>query len=195
MEPYEEKEHRGYTCKVYYDSNPESPAEWDTLGTIYTNTRRYNPQNHTIEEIMVEGKDGQKFISADYIYVRIYAYEHGGITLSSSRTVQQCGWDDYLFGVMAVHRDDAIKEFGRLTIAENYESVLKCLEAEVKEWDQYFRGEVFGYEVTKDGEFIDSCWGFYGDAEMVMQEGIDIINYYADNAERREKIVEPFWID
>ncbi len=36
---------------------------------------------------------------------------------------------------------------------------LKIAEAEVQTYDQYLRGEVYGYQIDEDG---DSCWGYYG---------------------------------
>lgn len=207
---YEKKEHRGYTCRVVYDPDPTSPDDWDTLGTIYANSRNHNPQNHTLDEIMVEESDDAGLhIDPNYLFVRIYAYEHGGIALHAASGPIKCGWDEYLFGVMAVHKDKAAKEFGDMTNVENYEKAMKCLEAEVEDWDMYYQGEVFGYEVLDEDDcVVDSCWGFYGyeGAKEAMQEGIGIIDYRVDEAERKEAeelariqhyemITEPFWID
>lgn len=207
---YKEKEHRGYTCRVVYDPDPISPDDWDTLGTIYSNSRNYNPQNHTLDEIMVEESDGTGFhIDRNYLYVRIYAYEHGGIALHAASGPIKCGWDEYLFGVMAVHKDKAAKEYGDMTNVENYEKAMKCLEAEVEVWDMYYQGQVFGYEVLDEDEcVVDSCWDYYGyeGADEAMAQGIGIIDYRVDESERKEAeelariqhyemITEPFWID
>lgn len=209
MEAILTKEVRGYTCKVLYDDDPMSPNDWDTLGTIYANSRRDNPQGHTMDEIMVETGvgDDEMQIDTNYLFVRIYAYEHSGIALHSCRGPRRCGWDERLFGVMAVHKDKAAEEFGDLKNVENYEKVMKCLEGEVEAWDRYYQGEVYGYEVLDEDEcVVDSCWGFYCDAKEVMEEAVSIANSYADDAEREaaeeaarlayyESISEPFWID
>ncbi len=208
---HEEKEHRGYTCKVYFDPDPWSPDDWDTLGTIYSNSRSYNPQNHSIEEILIEDEDGKMHIDPDYIYVNIYAYEHSGIALSTSRTGQFADrWDSGLFGVMAVEKDKAKKEFGDPSVPENYEKIVKCLCSEVECWDTYYKGLVFGYIVYDENECeVDSCWGYYGlpeGADEAMEEGLGIINYRVDKqeaeeaaykakVEKYEAICEPFWID
>lgn len=51
---------------------------------------------------------------------------------------------------------------------------IEVMEGEVEVYDQYLRGEVYGYTLLKeeDGEWVeqDSCWGFYGDD--VMENGI-----------------------
>ena len=187
---YEEKEHRGYTCRVVYDPDPTSPDDWDNLGTIYANNRNYNPQNHMMDEIVSTDENGQWHVDKDYIFIKIYCYIHSGIALSTSRSGQfSDSFDSALFGLMAVHKDKAKKEFGDPTIAENYDKITKCLEGEVESWDQYYQGEVFGYEVLdEDDDVIDSCWGFYGyeGAEEAMNEGIGIIDYRLDEQERKE---------
>lgn len=33
---------------------------------------------------------------------------------------------------------------------------------EVQVYDYYICGDVYGFVIEKDGEQIDSCWGFYG---------------------------------
>lgn len=130
---YKEQEHRGYTCRVVYDEDPTSPDEWDQLGVLYSNHRDYNPQNHRIDEILVEDEDGNTVVDPDYIYVKVWAYIHSGIALSCSRTGQFSDpWDSGLFGIMAVHKDKAEKEFGDLSVPENLERVLKCLEGKLK---------------------------------------------------------------
>ena len=43
------------------------------------------------------------------------------------------------------------------------EKVREWLEGEIETFDQYIRGDVYGFIVEEDGEEIDSCWGFYGE--------------------------------
>ena len=194
---YEQEEVRGFNCKVVYDPDPTSPDDWDTLGTIYSNSRSYNPQNHRIDEILVEDEEGNNHIDPDYIYVNIYAYIHSGVALSCSRGGQFSDpWDSGLFGVMACERSKAEKEFGDLNVPENMERVLKCLEGEVECWDCYYQGRVFGYEVVDENDdVVDSCWGFYDydGAKEAMEEAKGIAEYRADkiekeNADRRELV-------
>jgi hypothetical protein len=50
------------------------------------------------------------------------------------------------------------------------------LAGEVKTFDQYLRGDVYGYVVTDpDGNEVDSCWGLYGieDAEQEARSALD----------------------
>jgi hypothetical protein len=60
--------------------------------------------------------------------------------------------------------------------------------AEVKAYDDFITGNAYGYEIAKDGEDIDSCWGFSGDdfegngliemAKNFIESDIERINRY-----------------
>jgi len=163
---YKSEEYRGFTIKVYYDDNAESPREWDNLGTIYSNSRNYDPDRHSIEEIIDDETGGlDKEFVKNHIMLDIYAYEHGGITLSTSRGGQFSDtWDSGLFGIIAVSKKKAIKEFGKkICTKEVRERALRCLEGEVETLDMYYTGETYGYVIEdEDGCEIESCWGYFG---------------------------------
>lgn len=70
-----------------------------------------------------------------------------------------CGCDSGQVGWIYIDRETGQREWGRFwrKKAEKY------LIAEVEEYDQYLRGDVWGYTITdKDGNEVDGCWGFYG---------------------------------
>ena len=46
------------------------------------------------------------------------------------------------------------------------------MRGEVECYDSYLRGEAYGFELYKDGELEDSCWGFIGSNEEALK-GID----------------------
>jgi hypothetical protein len=163
---YKQEEYRGYTIKVLYDDDPQSPREWDNLGTIYSNHRHYDPDGHSIEEIIDRetGKLDKEFVK-NHIMLNIYYYEHSGITLSTSRGGQFSDpWDSGLFGIIAVSKEDAIKEYGKkICTKEVRERALKLLESEIEELDMYCTGDVYGRVIEdEDGCEIESCWGYYG---------------------------------
>lgn len=41
------------------------------------------------------------------------------------------------------------------------------LAAEVEQYDKFLSGECYGFQLYKDGEEEDSCWGFLGDLDEV----------------------------
>lgn len=101
----------------------------------------------------------------------LYLYDHGGITISAGsfscqRDSGQVGWQ-----YMTV---EAFEEFG------DRERALACMDATLKEYDDYLTGNVWGFVVEKgvrvaklyeDGRAVetiewepeDPCWGFFGD--------------------------------
>lgn len=114
---------------------------------------------------------------ADIVMLPLYAYEHGGITISASYGYPysdrwdggQCGyiWTDKETTKEWVggYEEDGI--FFELTEQNWKTCAIQNMLDEVKTYDQYLQGEVYGYELEKlvDGEwdYVDSCSGFYSD--------------------------------
>ena len=44
------------------------------------------------------------------------------------------------------------------------------MRGEVECYDSYLRGEAYGFELYKDGELEDSCWGFIGSNEEALKD-------------------------
>lgn len=71
----------------------------------------------------------------------------------------------------------------RLT-PERVEKIKEILRGEVEIYDQYLRGEVYGFIVEDDdGEHIDSCWGFYGDTDYPLKEARGVIDHHLSREE------------
>ena len=95
----------------------------------------------------------------------LYIYDHSGITISTKPF--SCRWDSGQYGWIVLPKEVYAKNFptfrGRWT-KKQLEAADKVIEAEVEVFDQYLRGDVYGFRVLdKEGEEEDSCWGFYGD--------------------------------
>ena len=73
-------------------------------------------------------------------------------------------WDAGKVGIIYVTDEEVRKNYNVKRIsAKLREKVIEHLKAEVKTYDQYISGDVYGYTVEdKDGNQIDSCCGFYG---------------------------------
>lgn len=97
-----------------------------------------------------------------YILLPLYLYDHSGVTMNT--TGFSCPWDSGKVGIIFVSKEKVLKEFGWKKISKKRkEKVLDYLRAEVNTYDQYLRGEVYGFIKYKGDEEVDSCWGFYGD--------------------------------
>lgn len=177
-EPIYTETYKGHYIKIYRDDDAESPRSWDNAGTMVCWHNRYNlgdKNGHDFardvpEEAGVEVNDSPEGLEAylkDHkaISLPLYLYDHGGVTM-------KCGpfgdpWDSGQVGYIYILPETIRKEWGKGKHA--YAQARKCLEAEVKAYDDYLTGEVFGY-IIDDGEG-DSCWGFYPDTDDKHPEG------------------------
>lgn len=165
METYKLK--NGNTLQIIQDDSDQSPREWDNLGTMVCFHRNYNlSDKHNYRHGDYTGwKDLFNAINKKekaIVILPVYLYDHSGITISTSPF--SCPWDSGQVGFIFVGRDKLLKEHNvkRLT-PKIKESAVKALEGEIETFDQFLRGDVYGFKVIDpDGEDVDSCWGFYG---------------------------------
>lgn len=173
-----------YKLTIDYDEYPENPrTEWDNACVMVCWHRSYNlgdkhdyynPDDFQ-ERMELDIKDGLLFLKP------LYLYDHSGITISTAPF--SCRWDSGQVGWIYMTIDTAIKEGW---VAEGKEKVDECtqeekdkvhnyMDGEVKNYDQYLRGEVLYYklESVKECECCgtvlyeneDSCHGFFGMSE------------------------------
>lgn len=173
-----------YRVRIYHDETPESPREWDNLGTMVCWHRRYNlgdvqlkdEYNGDIQLLRetLEGKDVA-------LYLPLFLYDHSGITMSTGSFGDP--WDSGQVGYIYVTRETMRKEYGKRITAKRLERAELVLRGEVETYDQFLTGQVYGYEVKgPDGELADSCWGFYG-----LEYTIEEATAAAENAEKHEQ--------
>lgn len=160
-----------YAIAVHYDSDAESPREWDNLGKLFLRTRSINVCECTEDEM-----------NSARVRIPVYKYEHSGIILKASMNGNpfSCPWDSCHCGYIVALADDIRKEYGVKRITKKViEKVKKVLMDEVDIYSKYLEGEVYGYKtykvapsvpdekVEEEGEEIDSCWGYYGIDDMI----------------------------
>lgn len=160
------------TVKVMHDDNAESPRTWDNLGVMACWHRRYNlgdvqPKESPEEWLKANAPKGS-------IVLPLYLYDHSGITMSTGPF--GCPWDSGRVGYIVATPDAIRKAFmvKRITKAIR-ERAEACLKGEVKVYDDFLTGNVWGYVIEKthdcgecgstvhESEHEDSCWGFFGD--------------------------------
>lgn len=145
----------GITAKIIQDDNPESPREWNNLGTMACWHRRYDLGD---EQPDVSPEDYFEDLDVA-VWVPLYLYDHGGITMNT--TGFHCPWDSGQVGVIYVTRDKLIAEYGD-DGPDSIENARRLLVSEVEVYDQYLRGDVYGFIIELDEEHEDSCFGFFG---------------------------------
>lgn len=160
MEPIKTEEYKGYTIEIYQDEDPESPREWDNIGKMYCFHKRYRlgdshdyPSSEFISWEEFRERLEDEFNIA--VILPLYLYDHSGVTMNTKGF--SCGWDSEQVGWIFVEEE---------VVEEEYEDDPKALEkaeayllGEVKDYDDYLTGSVYGYVIEKIDE---SCWGFYG---------------------------------
>lgn len=176
------------TLRIFQDTDPESPREWSNLSTMVCIHRRYNLGDHKAtadeQEIIRQAGSWEKAEKRLLAYYRanrnpivkilpLFLYDHSGITMSTGSFNDR--WDSGQVGFIFATRSQVKGCFivgDEELPADIDERVERCLKGEVETYDQYLRGDVYGYEVTEtkhcdacghdDEDVVDSCWGFYG---------------------------------
>jgi len=158
--------------KIIQDNSLESPREWDNMGTMYCEHRRYNLGDKNAQDISVYNYETEQRETPDkgYTILPLYLYDHSGITMSTGRF--SCPWDSGCVGYIYFSDKDAKENYGwKIITKKRREIIAKHLKAEVETYDQYLTGDVYGFEfesvaVYPDGreevQDTDSCCGFYG---------------------------------
>ena len=174
------------------DDNGTSPRDDDNFGTIAYKHRDYQLGEEKIddpvdwltrmlglEEMEYEHTTGSldelrsKFMDPEisgFIALPIYLFDHFGQTIAT--TPFGCRWDSGQVGYIYVSKDNVIKEYGDFS-KDSQDKARSILEGEIKVFDQFITGDVYGFREEKiikcdacghvEYEETDSCWGFYGD--------------------------------
>lgn len=150
------------------DYSCDNPRDWDNLGTMVCWHRRYSlgdkhnfdsPEDFffSLAEDIVGDTDKVERVSwerikdlvmKNVIMLPLYLYDHSGITMSTSSF--SCPWDSGQVGWIYVTKEKLREEYGVKFITKNIrEKALKALEDEVKEYDCYLTGEVYGFRLEK----------------------------------------------
>jgi hypothetical protein len=162
--------------EICVDDDAENPRDaMDTLGTMWCWHRRYqlgskkesreksvDPSNYGGWEELREAIEKQE---KPAVILPVYMYDHSGLALSTSSF--DCPWDSGQVGFIFATREAVLEAYRVKRITQKIrERVESCLKAEVATYSAYANGEVYGFRVMKEGEEIDSCWGYYGSEEI-----------------------------
>jgi len=153
--------HNRCNIEINYDDSDHSPRENDNISTMACWHTRYNLGDKQISSL-----NESEIIEAypDIIAILpLYLYDHSGLTINT--TGFSCRWDSGQVGWAFITKDRAeymgVSEWSK-------DKLLEAIRAEVKEYDQYLRGEVYGFTVSEpSGKVMESVGGFYSleDAE------------------------------
>ena len=150
MKHTQEEKIGNYIIRIFPDDCGDSPRNWDNLGTMVCFHKRYDLGDEN--DYCSSNYDGWDEMKEDIIekenvhtILPLYLYDHSGITISTSPF--SCQWDSGQVGWIFVSKDKVKQESLDETKIEEY------LKGEVETYDQYIRGDVYGYKVYK----IETC--------------------------------------
>ena len=179
-----EKQVGNYVVQVVLDNEPFNPRQEygnDQLFQMVCFHSQYNlgdKHNFSIEEM----REIAKGRNSNYLYLNLFLYDHSGITMST--TPFNCKWDSGQVGIICIEKTKIRKEYGVKRISPKLKAkILDMMKSDVKIYDQYLTGEVYGFEVfhKDDMEYsINSCWGFY-DEDHCLSEGVDSAKWEIKN--------------
>ena len=165
-----EEAYKNVVIKIYRDDDSQSPEEWQDENLFLVAYHRDFTVDKKISQGLAQcitnnGKyeddsindEARQYIK-DYYIFGLEAYIHSGISLSLSRegNFPDRNWDVSQLGVVLVSKEEA----------KTRKEAQKLAKGLIKTWNEYLSGNVYGYVIEdKDGEHLDSCWGFYGDYE------------------------------
>lgn len=180
MQKYKLKD--GRILEIHTDDTPSNPREeWDNLGIMACGHRRYDlGDKEAASPSRFDGWDEMRdFIEKECNAVAVLPlrlYDHSGISISTSSGYPfNCPWDSGMVGFIYATREAVEKMNGwKKMTKRRVAKVVEILESEVKVYDQYLRGDVYGFILKKpartcpecghevEDEADDSCWGFFG---------------------------------
>jgi hypothetical protein len=180
--PIDEFEVGGLTVKLYTDDDPSNPrTDNDNACKLACWHRRYHlgdegqgypskrtgtafPEPQDYHETKREwAKAGDPVV----LELALWLYDHSGITIyvaGSGAPGTNCPWDSGQVGWAYMRRSDVLSNFMVKRLSKKVlQQAEDLMRAEVEEYDQYLRGEVYSYVVEdQDGEQLDSCSGYFG---------------------------------
>jgi hypothetical protein len=178
MEAVYTEEYQGKRIEIYRDETPPDPREWDNLGTMVCEHPHYrlgdydckewyrqHGDENTVEERDEIGDTKELFLAflehQNVFALPLYLLDHSGLAMQTYRFAgDPGGWDTSHVGYIYVTKERFKAELGRW----NQKKARKILEEEVKVYNDFLTGNVYGYIVRdSEGEHLGSCWGFFGD--------------------------------
>jgi hypothetical protein len=174
------EEYKGYTIQINNSDSCdiESPlmeCNWiktdssllDSIDVLHEMGDRLEYQDADEDEATIDKFEQQ---NPENMVYPLYKFEHGQVSYST--VPYSCRFDSGQIGWIVFNR----KAFGwGRWSAKRREMVQGMLNQSLESYAEWCNGEVYGYDITKDDEEIDSCHGFLGlnSADDAAKELID----------------------
>lgn len=204
----EKYEHEGVPVEIHYDYDNEgaNPREMDNVTTFVCWHPDYMLGDYQIHDMDGRGAIGQLFETergrSDFKSMEhlrrylsftgakcispLYLYDHSGISISvgSPNVFDSGGWDTTMVGFAFCTEDGIEKCCGDDPQYRTDEWMQKAIQEDVKWYDTYLTGQVYGYIVAPDTEDEQACWGYLGDESAKEEANMIAADVAVDVAER-----------
>lgn len=166
--------YKGHKISIIQDEDPQNPlTDWDMLGTFVCFHRRYDLSSpkHGFSD-SDEFREYKENHADTIVVLPLFLYDHSGITMRTGPF--NCPWDSGQVGWIYATKARVEKEFGDFS-EESQKKAIACMESEVKSFDDYLTGNVYGYDIENG----DSCWGYFGDYRKsgIIEEAKSRVDY------------------
>lgn len=172
----------GHKLEIHHDESAESPRQWDNMGVMALFHPDYDlgDKGHGLKTDDFAGwAEMSEWIARKMdgaIILPVRMYDHSGIRFAVGEDCHRypfnCPWDSMQVGFIYVTKAKLIEEYGSDDDDARTKG-LKCLKAEIEVYNQFSSGDVYGF-ILKDSEGVidGSCWGFFGDFDNPIENGI-----------------------
>lgn len=131
----------------------------------------------TLQQIQAKNQALMSAIDKEFVVLPVFLFDHSGLSVSTYSFNDP--WDSGQTGIIYASKERICEEYGVKVISPQIRrEVEKQLRGEVETYDTYLSGECYGYELYKNGEILDSCWGFAGRFDKACE---DIAEFLPDD--------------
>ena len=172
-------EYRNHKINISQDECPGDPCnDWGQMGVMWCEHSNYQLGHDKAQEILlsycfehdssfkrlcdsreVEKADIVKSLKKlNCVILPLYLLDHSGLSMSISAF--SCPWDSGAVGLMVATPQMIRERFGIKNITKKRRAqAIASLTTQVKEYDDYLTGNVYGFEVVDE---TGNVYGFYG---------------------------------
>ncbi len=168
-------QYKDTVLEITQDEFLDSPRDCDNIGTMAYAHSQYNLGDEKIDDSWEKYMESKGIEQKDLaVCLPLYIYDHSDISMTCGDRVYPYDdpWDSSMVGFIYVTKQKLCKEFNTKRISKKIiEKAEKILKDEIKIFDQYLQGDVYGFVISKISkcdmnhehkEYVDSCDGFYG---------------------------------
>jgi hypothetical protein len=144
------------------DAVQDTPRDWDNLGIMACWHHAYKLGDVQPKE---DTEEWLKDLPKGSVVLPLYLFDHSGISMRTEEF--SCQWDSGRVGYIYVNPEKIRAEMSVKYLTKKVRELVRgILRQEVKAYNWYLEGNIWGYTLENDVDeydVTDSCWGFFGE--------------------------------